>query len=82
VLLLTVLCRVSLTFLFYSGSEYEKHTKCISEEEKYSGKNFKPKPNANKGEQKQEQWINVSANSLINQKSSASEWTNAKANFA
>jgi len=43
-----------------SGTEYEKHTKCISEEEKYSGKNYKPKPNANKGEQKQEQWINVS----------------------
>ncbi|KAL3865334.1 hypothetical protein ACJMK2_006933 [Sinanodonta woodiana] len=39
------------------GDEYQKHIKCISEEEKYSGKNFVPKPNANKGEVKQEQWI-------------------------
>jgi len=38
------------------GNDYEQHVKCISEEEKYSGKNFKPKPNANKGEQKQELW--------------------------
>jgi LYAR-type C2HC zinc finger len=45
----------------FSGVEYEKHTKCITEEEKYSGKNFKPKPGANKGEQKQEQWIEVSS---------------------
>lgn len=38
------------------GDEYQKHTKCISEEEKYSGKNYQPKPNANKGEVKQMQW--------------------------
>jgi len=42
-----------------SGKEYEAHTKCISEEEKYSGKNYKPKPNANKGEIKQELWTQV-----------------------
>jgi len=42
-----------------SGNEYESHTKCISEEEKYSGKNYKPKPNANKGEIKQELWTQV-----------------------
>lgn len=40
----------------FRGNEYESHTKCISEEEKYSGKNYKPKPNANKGEIKQELW--------------------------
>lgn len=40
----------------FRGNEYESHTKCISEEEKYSGKNYKPKPNANKGEVKQELW--------------------------
>lgn len=38
------------------GKDYEQHTKCISEEEKYSGKNFVPKANANKGEVKQQQW--------------------------
>lgn len=41
---------------FY-GDSYKEHIKCISEEEKYSGKNYKPKPNANKGEVKQEQWL-------------------------
>jgi len=42
-----------------SGKEYEAHTKCISEEQKYSGKNYKPKQNANKGEVKQELWTQV-----------------------
>lgn len=39
------------------GEEYNQHTKCISEEEKYSGKNYVPKARANKGEQKQNQWL-------------------------
>ncbi|XP_061171910.1 cell growth-regulating nucleolar protein-like [Saccostrea echinata] len=39
------------------GQEYDKHTKCISEEEKYSGKNYVSKSGANKGEQKQNQWL-------------------------
>ncbi|XP_056004744.1 cell growth-regulating nucleolar protein-like isoform X2 [Ostrea edulis] len=39
------------------GQEYNNHTKCISEEEKYSGKNYVPKAGANKGEQKQNQWL-------------------------
>ncbi|KAG1650749.1 Cell growth-regulating nucleolar protein [Nymphon striatum] len=39
------------------GDDYTKHIKCITEEEKYSGKDYKPKPNQNKNEQKQEQWI-------------------------
>ncbi|XP_064603534.1 cell growth-regulating nucleolar protein-like [Liolophura sinensis] len=39
------------------GDGYKEHTKCISEEEKYSGKNYKPKANANKGEAKQEAWL-------------------------
>ena len=43
----------------FRGTDYEKHTKCISEEEKYSGKNFVPKANANKGEVKQQQWFQV-----------------------
>jgi len=38
------------------GTEYEKHVKCITENEKYGGKNYVPKPGANKGEQKQEAW--------------------------
>ncbi|ESN93856.1 hypothetical protein HELRODRAFT_88137 [Helobdella robusta] len=38
------------------GQDYAQHNKCISEEEKYSGKNFKPRPGAKKGEQKHELW--------------------------
>lgn len=39
------------------GNDYEQHTKCISEEEKYSGKNYVAKPSSNKNEVKQLQWI-------------------------
>lgn len=39
------------------GEEYKNHVKCISEEEKYSGKDFKAK--ANKGEEKQESWTQL-----------------------
>lgn len=48
----------SLNFI-WRGNDYAKHTQCVSEEQKYSGKDYKPKPNANKGEVKQEQWIQV-----------------------
>lgn len=39
------------------GEAYKEHVKCVSEAEKYSGKDWKPKANANKGEQKQELWL-------------------------
>ena len=48
------------TIIYFRGNEYEKHTQCISEEEKYSGKNYVAKQSANKGEVKQQQWIEVS----------------------
>ncbi|XP_074642736.1 cell growth-regulating nucleolar protein-like [Tubulanus polymorphus] len=37
------------------GNDYNEHVKCISEQEKYSGKNYKP--TVNKGEVKQSAWI-------------------------
>lgn len=37
------------------GNDYKAHNACITEEEKYSGKNYQPK--VNKGEQKQEMWL-------------------------
>ncbi|GFN84122.1 cell growth-regulating nucleolar protein-like [Plakobranchus ocellatus] len=37
------------------GNDYQSHTKCITEEEKYCGQGYVPK--VNKGEVKQEQWI-------------------------
>ncbi|RUS81402.1 hypothetical protein EGW08_010840 [Elysia chlorotica] len=37
------------------GNDYQSHTKCMTEEEKYCGQGYVPK--VNKGEAKQEQWI-------------------------
>ncbi|XP_069671872.1 cell growth-regulating nucleolar protein [Periplaneta americana] len=43
----------------FSVETYPGHTKCITEEEKYSGKDFVPRPSANKGEKKQKKWQDV-----------------------
>lgn len=43
----------------FKGQEYDGHTKCISEAEKYSDKNYVPKPSQNKGQRKQEAWIDI-----------------------
>lgn len=40
-----------------SGDDYKNHTRCISENQKYGGKGFEAK--ANKGDVKQQQWIQV-----------------------
>ncbi|RXN22223.1 cell growth-regulating nucleolar [Labeo rohita] len=37
------------------GDDYKNHIKCISEDQKYGGKHFQPKEN--KGDVKQQQWI-------------------------
>ncbi|GFQ97423.1 cell growth-regulating nucleolar protein [Trichonephila clavata] len=39
------------------GDDYKAHVKCITENEKYGGKDYVPKPTSNKGELKQEMWI-------------------------
>lgn len=44
------------------GNDYEQHTKCISEDQKYSGKGYVPK--VNKGEAKQDRWIEVSSDHI------------------
>lgn len=43
----------------FHGEEYVAHTKCITELEKYSGKNFVAKVNKNSGEKKQETWMDI-----------------------
>ncbi|XP_034937217.1 uncharacterized protein C16C10.8 [Chelonus insularis] len=48
----------------FLNDEYIAHTKCITEAERYGGKNFVPKPSANKGEKKQQEWINI-VNSVL-----------------
>ncbi|XP_075870374.1 cell growth-regulating nucleolar protein [Nelusetta ayraudi] len=37
------------------GDDYKNHVKCISEDQKYGGKNYEAK--ANKGDVKQQQWV-------------------------
>ncbi|XP_051505351.1 cell growth-regulating nucleolar protein-like [Myxocyprinus asiaticus] len=39
----------------FGGDDYRNHIKCISEDQKYGGKDFQAK--ANKGDMKQQQWI-------------------------
>jgi hypothetical protein len=55
-----------VSFIFYiyliqnsRGEEYKSHIKCVSEEEKYSAKGFVPKPNQNKNERKQTEWVEM-----------------------
>lgn len=43
----------------FIGKEYDAHTSCITEAEKYSGKDYVPKANANKGAKKQEAWLDT-----------------------
>lgn len=42
----------------FQGNDYNAHTKCISEAQKYSGKDFVQKESRNKGAEKQEAWLN------------------------
>lgn len=43
----------------FHGEEYDAHTRCISEEEKYSGKDYVPKENKNAGQKKQDSWMEI-----------------------
>ena len=42
---------------FNRGDDYQLHTSCISEDQKYGGKGYVAKPN--KGQAKQEAWTEV-----------------------
>lgn len=41
----------------FHGDAYKEHTQCVSENEKYGGKDYKAPANSNKGEVKQQQWL-------------------------
>jgi len=43
----------------FRGDEYKVHTKCVSEAERYGGKGFIAKPGQNKGERKQNAWLEI-----------------------
>jgi len=63
--------------IIYRGDMYIEHTKCISEAERYGGKDYVAKPNVNKGERKQQEWICVVSNLLNN----AMDLSNEEKNF-
>lgn len=48
--------RMSL-YVLNRNDDYKNHIKCISEDQKYGGKGYEAK--ANKGDVKQQQWIQV-----------------------
>lgn len=52
--------------IFFRGNAYAEHTKCITEEERYSGKGFVAKEK--KGEKKQNTWIDLVQSVLEEQK--------------
>ena len=64
-------------FKDFRGEEYVAHTKCVTEAERYGGKDYVPKPGANKGERKQQEWINL-VNNMLN---SETDFTSAERNF-
>ena len=55
---LLILCLLQL--VDNRGNDYRNHVKCITEDQKYGGKGFEAK--SNKGEVKQQQWIQVNDN--------------------
>ncbi|XP_052744959.1 cell growth-regulating nucleolar protein [Bicyclus anynana] len=57
-------------FKDFLGKDYEAHTKCITEEERYSGKGFTPKEK--KGEKKQNVWVDMIQSVLDEQKNASS----------
>lgn len=44
-------------FKDFDETTYDKHVQCITELERYSGKDYVAKPNQNKGQKKQEAWV-------------------------
>ncbi|XP_076287385.1 uncharacterized protein LOC143212433 [Lasioglossum baleicum] len=61
----------------FRGEEYVAHTKCITEAERYGGKDYVPKAGANKGERKQQEWLNI-VNGILNNSKNLS---NTERNF-
>ncbi|KAF7390034.1 hypothetical protein HZH68_011891 [Vespula germanica] len=61
----------------FHEQEYVQHTKCITEAERYGGKNYVPKPTACKGERKQQEWLKIVNNVLETNK----DLSNAEKSF-
>lgn len=46
-------------FKDFDRESYNGHLQCITELQRYSGKDYVPKANANKGQKKQEAWVSL-----------------------
>jgi cell growth-regulating nucleolar protein len=44
-------------FKDFDQESYSQHTQCLTELQRYSGKDYVEKANANKGQKKQEAWV-------------------------
>jgi cell growth-regulating nucleolar protein len=44
-------------FKDFDQESYSQHTQCVTELQRYSGKDYVEKANANKGQKKQEAWV-------------------------
>ncbi|XP_046830611.1 uncharacterized protein C16C10.8 isoform X1 [Vespa crabro] len=61
----------------FREQEYVQHTKCITEAERYGGKDYVPKSTACKGERKQQEWLKIVNNVLETDK----DLSNAEKSF-
>lgn len=59
-----------LCIFIHRGNDYEAHIKCVTEEERYSGKGFTAKEK--KGEKKQTAWVDMIQSVLDEQKNASS----------
>ncbi|KAG5677910.1 hypothetical protein PVAND_007626 [Polypedilum vanderplanki] len=59
-------------FKDFDGETYNAHNQCITEAERYSGKDYVAKANQNKGQKKQEAWVDM-VRSICETKSNLSQ---------
>lgn len=52
-----ILSELQLKIFVFRGDDYKEHVRCVSEDQKYGGRNFEAK--TNKGDAKQQEWIQV-----------------------
>lgn len=57
------MCNGVSLYVLNRGGDYKNHNKCISEDQKYGGKGYEAK--ANKGDVKQQQWIQVKCREMM-----------------
>ena len=46
-------------FVHHRLETYQFHTKCVTEEQKYNATGWKPPTSHNKGERKQQEWVDI-----------------------